>query len=66
MIKSFFIATFLVFGCFFSYSESYLCPDDSCELTWTGRTDFCVGINCRTVKIYRCGCCAKEWRVYQN
>ena len=48
------------------YGESYSCPECNCALIWTGRTLFCQGINCRTVKIYRCCCCRKEWRVYED
>jgi hypothetical protein len=48
-----------------NYGETYICPDDNCRLIWTGETNFCVGINCRTVKIYQCGCCGKKWGIYQ-
>lgn len=43
----------------------YKCPECDCSLIWTGRTDFCVGIQCRTVKYYRCACCNKIWKVYE-
>ena len=45
---------------------SVACPEDGCNLIWTGKTEFCVGVKCRTVKIYRCGCCSKLWRVYEE
>jgi hypothetical protein len=47
-------------------NEEPSCPDDNCPLTYTGKDKFCVGVNCRHVKIYRCGCCSKEWGVYQD
>ena len=43
---------------------SYTCPEDGCYLNWE-RTEFCQGMNCRTVKIYKCPCCNKYWKVYQ-
>lgn len=49
-----------------SYDEDYYCELDSCLLIWTGKTLFCQGINCRTVKIYKCGCCRKSWKVYMD
>lgn len=42
------------------------CPECGCSLMWTGKTEYCVGIRCRTVKVYRCGCCRKLWNVYQD
>jgi hypothetical protein len=66
-MRKFLIALFLVVSLVAiasAWGENYNCPDDSCNLIWTGKTEFCVGINCRTVKIYRCGCCSKLWRVY--
>jgi hypothetical protein len=48
------------------FGESYSCPDDNCPLIYTGVTNFCVGVNCRTVKIYQCGCCNKLFEVYVN
>lgn len=42
------------------------CPECGCGLTWTGQTDYCVGIRCRTVKIYQCGCCNTLWRIYED
>jgi hypothetical protein len=47
-----------------AYGSGYECPDDGCSLVYTGKDEFCVGIKCRHVQIYRCGCCGKSWRVY--
>jgi hypothetical protein len=41
------------------------CPDDGCCMYYTGKDDWCVGIRCRHVKYYKCGCCGKLWGVYQ-
>jgi hypothetical protein len=42
----------------------YECPDDGCSLVYTGKDDYCVGINCRHIAYYRCGCCNKIWKIY--
>lgn len=63
MKKFLFLLAFLI-APIFGYGESYKCPDDGCSLI-LARTEFCVGTRCRTVKIYQCGCCSKEWSVYQ-
>jgi hypothetical protein len=40
------------------------CPDCGCSCYYI-RTNYCVGLRCQTVEIYKCGCCNKEWGVYQ-
>ena len=48
------------------YGETYSCPECNCSMIWNGKTLFCQGINCRTVKIYKCCCCQKEFRIYED
>lgn len=42
------------------------CPDDGCSMYYTGKDRWCVGPRCRHIKIFRCGCCSKEWGVYAD
>ena len=46
------------------WGESYKCPEDNCILVDTCHDKFCSGVNCRHIKIYRCGCCGKCYEVY--
>ena len=43
---------------------SHKCPEDGCHLIWQ-TTEYCQGMKCRAVKIYKCPCCGKLWKVYE-
>jgi hypothetical protein len=55
---------FAAMFCGMVFYGSYKCPEDNCRLMWVS-TEFCQGVRCRTVEIYKCGCCGKQWRVYK-
>lgn len=38
-----------------------ICPYDNCEMIWTGKTQYCWGLNCANLKLYRCQCCGRTW-----
>lgn len=46
------------------FGESYKCPDDGGYLYYTGRDEWCVGINCSHVKYYKCSVCNRVWGIY--
>jgi hypothetical protein len=47
-----------------SYRHDPVCPEDNCALMYN-HTEFCVGMNCRTVIYYKCCCCGTLWGIYQ-
>ena len=56
-----------VISCMLAANNHYMnpsCPEDGCVLVYHS-TLFCQGIMCKTVKVYRCGCCGKYWKVYE-